>query len=104
VTLVSLAAFVEEVARAGVVVGDACVQHEVVASTGNRKRVELDRAEPPEDVEHRTGASLDGPRRREEVARDEKTARCLGGRPHRADANDPRRRDSAERDVPSTHE
>ena len=43
------------VAPGGVVVGDARVQHEVVAPARDRDRVELDRAEPPEDLEHRFG-------------------------------------------------
>ena len=86
VRLEDLAALVEEVAPAGVVVGDARVQHEVVAPTGDRERVELDRAESAEDLEHGVGASLERSRRREEVPGDEKTARGLGGDPHAEDA------------------
>ena len=41
------------------VVGDARVQHEVVAPAGNRDRVELDRAEPAEDLEDGVEASLE---------------------------------------------
>ena len=86
VRLEDLAALVEQVAPGGVVVGDARVQHEVVAPAGNRERVELDRAELAEDLEHGVGASLERPRRREAVPRDEKTAGGLGGDLHPADA------------------
>ena len=89
VRLEDLAAFVEHVAPVRVVAGDACVQHEIVAPTGNGERVELDRAEPAEDLEHRIGASLDRPRGREELPRDEKAARGLGGRLHPEDASEP---------------
>jgi hypothetical protein len=65
------------------------VQHEVVVPTGNCERVELDRAERAEDLEHGVGASLERPRRREEVPGDEKTARVLGGDPHPEDASYP---------------
>ena len=87
VRLEDLAALVEQVAPAGVVVGDPRVQHEVVAPAGDRDRVELDRAEPAEDLEHGVEASLERSRRREEVPGDEKTARGLGGDPHAEDAS-----------------
>ena len=87
VRLEDLAAFVESVAPTGLVIGDARVQHEVVAPTGDRQGVELDRAEPAEDLEHGLGASLEGSRRREEVPGDEKTARGFGGDPHAEDAS-----------------
>ena len=47
-------------------------------------RVELDRAEPAEDLEHGVGASLERPRRREDVPGDEKAARGLSGDLHAA--------------------
>ena len=87
VRLEDLAALVEEVAPAGVVVGDARVQHEVVASTGDREGIELDRAESAEDLEHGLGTSLEGSRRREEVPGDEKTARSLSGDSHREETS-----------------
>ena len=59
VRLEDLAAFVELVAPSGVVVRNARVQHEVVIPPGDRERVELDRAELEEDLEHCTGASLE---------------------------------------------
>jgi len=65
------------------------VQHEVVAPTGNRERVELDRAELAEDLEHGVGASLERSRRREEVAGNEKTARGFSGDLHPEDASRP---------------
>src|SRR5439155_9918298 len=89
VCLEDLAAFVEQIAPVGLVVGDARVQHEVVVPAGNRERVELDRAELAEDLEHGAGASLERPRRREEVPGDEKTARGLSGDPHPEDASYP---------------
>ena len=89
VRLEDLAALVELVAPAGLVVGDARVQHEVVGPAGNRERVELDRPELAEDLEHGVEASLERSRRREEVPGDEKTARGLGGDLHTEDANDP---------------
>jgi hypothetical protein len=49
----------------------------------------LDRAEPPEDVEHGVEASRERSRRREEVPGDEKAARGLGGGLHREDASNP---------------
>jgi hypothetical protein len=63
------------------------VQHEVVASTGNRERVELDRAELAEDLEHGVGAALERPGGREKVPGDEKTASGLSGNRHPADAS-----------------
>ena len=63
------------------------MQHEVVAPTGNRERVELDRAELAEDLEHAVEASLERARRREEVPGYEKTARGLSGDLHLEDAS-----------------
>ena len=62
------------------------MQHEVVVPTCNRERVELDRAEPAEDLEHGVGSSVERTRRRERVARDEKAARGLSSDPHAEDA------------------
>ena len=86
VRLEDLAALVEEVAPGGVVVGHARVQHEVVAATGDRERIELDRAESAEDLEHGVRSSLERTRRRERVARDEKATCGLSGDPHAEDA------------------
>ena len=86
VRLEDLAALVEEVAPGGVVVGDARVQHEVVAATGNGERIELDRAEATEDLEHGVMPSLERARGREHVARDEKATGGLGRDPHAEDA------------------
>ena len=52
VRLEDLAPLVEQVAPGGVVLGHARVQDEVVGATGDRERIELDRAEPAEDLEH----------------------------------------------------
>src|SRR6266542_6546405 len=64
-------------APGGLVAGDARVQHEVVVPAGDRDRVELDRPELPEDLEHPVEASRERPRGREEVPRDEKATRHL---------------------------
>ena len=85
--LEDLTAFVEHVAPGGLVAGDARVQHEVVAPAGDRDRVELDRPELPEDLEHPVEASRDRPRRREEVPRDEKATRRLSSDLHLKDTN-----------------
>ena len=83
VRLEDLAPLVEQVAPGGVVVGHARVQDEVVGAAGDRKRIELDRAETTEDLEHRVGPSFERTRRTERVARDEKAACGLTGDPHR---------------------
>ena len=54
-----------------------------MGATGNRERIELDRAETAEDLEHRVGSSLERTRRSERVARDEKATCGLTGDPHR---------------------
>ena len=82
VRLEDLAAFVQQLAPGGLVVGDPRVQHEVVRAAGNRDRVELDRAEPAEDLEHGIGASLERSRWCEEAPGDEKAARGLSGDLH----------------------
>ena len=86
VRLEDLAALVEELAPGRVVLGHARVQHEVMAPTGDRKRIELDRARSAEDTEHGVGSSLERTRRRERVARDEEATRGLGSDPHAEDA------------------
>jgi hypothetical protein len=53
-----------------------------VAPPGDRERIELDRPELAEDLEHGVGASLERSRRRKEVPGDKEAARCLGGDPH----------------------
>jgi hypothetical protein len=63
------------------------VKHEVVVPTGNGQRVELDRAELAEDLEHGSGPSLERPRRREKLTGNEKAPRSLSGDPHRRDAS-----------------
>ena len=73
--LEDLPAFVEHVAPGGLVAGDARVQHEVVVPAGDRDRVELDRPELAEDLQHAFEAARERPRRREEVPRDEKATR-----------------------------
>ena len=83
--LEDLTALVEHVAPGGLVAGHARVQHEVVVSAGDRDRVELDRPEPPEDLEHPVEAARERPRRREEVPRDEKATRRLSGDLHLGD-------------------
>ena len=88
VRLEDLAALVEQVAPGGVVLGHARVQHEVVAPTGNRERIELDRAQSAEDIEHGVWSSLERTRRRERVARDEEATRGLGSDLHAEDASE----------------
>ena len=78
VRLEDLPAFVEEVAPGGVVAGHARVQHEVVSPTGDRERIELDRTEPTEDLEHGLRSSRERTRRREHLARDEEATCGLG--------------------------
>jgi hypothetical protein len=98
--LEDLTALVEHVAPGGLVVGNARVQHEVVVPAGDRDRIELDRPELAQDLQHRFGASCERPGRREEVPRDEKATRRLGTDLHledisRASIDRPRRRTSA---------
>jgi len=58
-----------------------------VVPAGDRDRVELDRSELPEDLEHPVEASRERPRRREEVPRNEKATRRLSGDLHPQDTN-----------------
>ena len=53
-----------------------------MVATGNREGVELDRAEPTEDLEHGVGSPVERARRRESVVGDEKAPRSLSGDPH----------------------
>jgi hypothetical protein len=85
--LEDLTAFIERVAPDGLVAGDARVQYEVVVPAGDRDRVELDRSELPEDLEHPVEASRERPRRREEVPRNEKATRRLSGDLHPQDTS-----------------
>ncbi len=85
--LEDLTAFVEQVAPGGLVAGDARMQHEVVAPAGDRDRVELDRPELPEDLEHPVEAPRERPRRREEVPGNEKATRRLSSDLHLEDAS-----------------
>ena len=85
--LEDLTAFIEHVAPGGLVAGDARVQHEVVVPAGDRDRVELDRPELPEDLEHAVEASRERPCRREEVPRNEKATRRLSGDLHPQDTS-----------------
>jgi hypothetical protein len=54
------------------------VKHEIVRAAGDVDRVELDRPEPAEHLEHAVAAALERARRREQVARHEEAARRLG--------------------------
>jgi hypothetical protein len=54
------------------------VQHEIVRAAGDIDRVELDRPEPAEHLEHAVAAPFERARWREQVARDEEAARRLG--------------------------
>ena len=58
------------------------MQDEVVGATGNRERIELDRAETTEDLEHGLRPSLERTRGSERVARDEKATCGLGSDSH----------------------
>ena len=84
--LEDLTAFVEHVAPGGLVAGDARVQHEVVVAAGDRDRVELDRPECAEDLEHRVRATLEGSRRRQELPCHEEAPRGVGRYLHGQDA------------------
>ncbi len=57
-----------------------------MVAAGNRQGVELDRAESAENPKHRVESSIERTRRRETVARDEKTTCCLSSDPHAEDA------------------
>src|SRR4051794_33895141 len=85
--LEDLSAFVEHVAPGGLVVGDTRVQHEVVVAARDRDRIELDRPELSEDLEHAVEASRERPRGREEVPRNEKAARLLSTDLHTQDTS-----------------
>jgi hypothetical protein len=85
--LEDLTAFVQRLAPGGLAAGDARVQHEVVVAAGDRDRVELDRPEPAKDLHHGFEASLERPRWREEVPRQEKATRRLSGYLHLHDTN-----------------
>src|SRR5207302_76822 len=87
VRLEDRAALIELLAPVGVVLAYARVQHEIVAATRDRDRIELDRAEPAEDLEHGAGTALERSRWCEELAGNEKTARGLSGDPHAGDAS-----------------
>jgi hypothetical protein len=63
------------------------VQHEVVVPAGDRDRVELDRPELPDDLEHPVEASRERPRGREKVPRDDKATRRLSSDLHLEDAS-----------------
>src|SRR5207248_4109108 len=79
VRLEHLATLVEEVAPRRSVLRDARVEHEVVAAPGHGDRVELDRAEPPEHLEHRFRPALKRTCGCEQLAPDEETTGGLGG-------------------------
>ena len=87
VRLEDLTALVELVAPGRLIVRNPRVQHEVVAPPGDRDRVELDGAEPSEDLEDGLRTSLHGPSRREELPGDEEPASFLRGDFHGADAS-----------------
>jgi hypothetical protein len=61
--LEDLAALVELIAPGRLVARDARVQHEVVVPAGHRDRVELDRPELAQDLQHGFGASRERSRR-----------------------------------------
>jgi hypothetical protein len=82
-----IASLVKEAAPRGLVFGNAGVEDEVVVPAGHGERVELDRAEPTEDLEHRIESASERPRGREQVVRDEEATRDLGGHLHGHDAN-----------------
>ncbi len=54
------------------------MQHEVVAPARDRERIELDRAEPAEHLEHRLRPALERACRCEQLALDEEPTRGLG--------------------------
>jgi hypothetical protein len=58
-----------------------------VAPPSDRDRVELDRAEPSEDLEDGVPTSFHRPSRREEMPGDEEPTGCLGCDLHGADAS-----------------
>ena len=91
VRLEQLAPLIERVAPGGVVAGDPRVEHQIVVAPRDRQRVELDRTEPTEDLEHPVEPTLDRTRGREQLPGDEETPCSLGGNVHGRDATRPRR-------------
>ena len=89
VRLEQLAPLVERVAPGGVVAGDPRVEHQIVVAPRDRQRVELDRTEPTEDLEHPVGATLDRTRGREQLPGDEEPPCGVGGNVHGRDATRP---------------
>ena len=73
VGLEQLAPFVQTLAPGGVVGGDARVEHQVVVAAGHGEWVELDPAEPPEDLKHAVTSTVERTRGREHVPGDEET-------------------------------
>ena len=63
------------------------MQHEVVAPAGDGERVELHRPPATEDLERAVSTSLERPRGREHLARDEKATRILRRDLHARDAS-----------------
>jgi len=57
-----------------------------MAAARDVDRVELDRAQPTQNLEHAVRAARERPRRRQQLPRNEKTTRVLLGDPHLQDA------------------
>jgi hypothetical protein len=89
VRLEELAPLVEHVAPRGVVAGDPRVEHQIVVAPRDRQRVELDRTEPTEDLEHPVGATLDRTRGREHLPGDQEPPCSVSGNVHERDATRP---------------
>ena len=68
---------------------DAGMQYQVVVAAGHRDRIELDRPQSPQDVEHAVDSPRDRPRRREEVPSEKKTTRRIGRDPHPTNPSGP---------------
>jgi hypothetical protein len=89
VRLEHLALLVQRIGRRRPVVGDACVEDEIVVSARDRDRIELDGAPALEDLEHALPA-LERAGGGEEVAGDEEASRRFGGDLHGAHRIDAR--------------
>ena len=89
--LEDLTPLVEGVAPGRLVARNACVEHEVVIAPGHRERVEDNRAEAMEHLEHGLPAAFQRAGGREELPRDEEAPRCLGADLHAPTLPAPRR-------------
>src|SRR4029079_9276960 len=88
--LEDLASFIELVAPGRVVARNTSVQHQVMIPAGDRDRVELDRPESTDHLEHAFGAARYRSGGCEEVPRDEKATGRVSSHFHEEDTSVPR--------------